>query len=109
MYINQNLFEEKPKFTSSKEAMEWYESHPFYKTYQMTTEDRMELIDLANQDSKNLKTVDTVSIADSLSKFTNDEPTQEIDLTNVNVKSDFWRWFLIGGGALLAYYILKKV
>ena len=37
------------------------------------------------------------------------EPTQEIDLTNVDVKSDFWRWFIIGGSVLMAYYILKKV
>lgn len=102
-------YDEKPKFTSSKEAIEWYNSHPFYATYQMTTEDRKELLELADQESKNLKTVDTASIADSLSKFTNDEQTQEIDISNVNVKSDFWRWFLIGGGALLAYYIIKKV
>lgn len=37
------------------------------------------------------------------------EPEQEIDLTNVNIKSDFWKWFLIGGSVLMAYYIIKKV
>lgn len=107
MYADLNL--EKPKFTSIKEATEWYDSHPFYKAYQMTYEDRVELMELSNQEAKNLKTVDTVSLTDSLSKFTNNEPTQEIDLSNVEVKSDFWRWFLIGGSALLAYYIIKKV
>ena len=31
-----------------------------------------------------------------------------LELQNVNIKSDFSKWLLIGGAVILAYYFIKK-